>query len=165
MEIMVSMLGFILLNFISASPLTWLLVLSLAGKTSGGTLGSCFNAANSLTFLAAVVSGVWQVLLPPQPLSGACPTHLLDVSASGTKTSREIAYLLSKVPTEAVWGRWVWPAAVGGSRSQNKFFYRQQWQADWLRSRQPGRGDFWDHHNCLLICIRVSFPQCFLLLA
>ena len=59
-------------------------------------------------FLAALVFGVWQILLPPQPPSGACPTLLLVVSASGTKKSREMAYLLSshcswqpKMPTEA----------------------------------------------------------------
>lgn len=42
------LLGFILLNCTSVSPLTSLLKLALAAKTSGGTLGSCFNVPNSL---------------------------------------------------------------------------------------------------------------------
>lgn len=47
MGIMVFTLGFILLNCVSASTLTRLLELSLAGKTSDGPLGSCFDVANS----------------------------------------------------------------------------------------------------------------------
>lgn len=40
--------------------------------------------------------GVWQILLPPKPPPGACPTLLLDISDSENKKSREMAYLLSR---------------------------------------------------------------------
>lgn len=82
--------------------------------------------------------------------------------------TRGMAYFLSshcswqpKKPTEA--------AGKGGSGllqcMAGKFFCQQPWQADWLGSRQPGRGDFWEQHSCLLTCTRARFPQRFLLLA
>lgn len=58
MRIMVFVLGFILLNSVSASPLMWLLELSLESKTSDDTSGFCFNVANKM-FLAALVFSVW----------------------------------------------------------------------------------------------------------
>lgn len=82
--------------------------------------GSCFNVANNLMLLVAVALGVWQALLPPPLPPGACPTLLLDVSASGTKTSRKMAYLLliAQGDKKSCWGRCVWSAALYGSRSQ-----------------------------------------------
>lgn len=76
------MLGFILLNCTSVSSLTSLLKLALAAKTSDGTLGSCFNVANSLCSCqlccladtAITTTTPWCLL-----------THHLDVSASGSK--------------------------------------------------------------------------------
>lgn len=79
---MVFLLGFILLNCTSVSPLTSLLKLALAAKTSGGTLGSCFNVPNSLCScqLCCLADTAITTTTP-----GCLLTHQLDVSASWSK--------------------------------------------------------------------------------
>lgn len=99
------MLGFVLLKCKSAYPLTSLLELSLAGKTSDGILSSCFNVANSSCCCQLCSSEPGRCHchhshpLVPAPLSA--------VSASGTrKAERGQIYSLA--------------AAAGSPRCQEK---------------------------------------------
>lgn len=90
---MVLLLGFILLNSISASPLMWLLRIFLESETLDDTLGFCFNVGTKM-FLAALVFSVWQFYfyyshpLVPTPLF--CWVYLpLEPK------NRDMVYLLS----------------------------------------------------------------------
>lgn len=157
---MVFMQGFILLNSVSASPLIWLLELSLESKTSDGTLGFCFNVGSKM-FLAALVFSVWQFYCK---YSHTLVRLFCLVYLTLEPKTRDMAYLLSSHCS------WTQPKKADGkggfrlllsietAKETGQFLCQRLWQADWLGSRQSGRGDFWDQHSCLLMCIWTRFP-------